>query len=268
MFRNYNDMPLTLDQVRHAAPSVFASAPRGDVSDKYAFISTEAIVDKLLSDGWSIFGAGQSRVRNRVDGEFYAKHVLRLRHTDKNLVDVGDCAAEVILTNSHDRSSGFSLLAGLYRLVCSNGMTVSDGVSEKISVRHLGGETAERVVEGVYTVISDLPKIGDKVKEFSEIMLTPEEENAYASAALKLRWDNAPVVSNQLLNARRSDDKGSDLWRVFNRVQENIVRGGLRGHASTGRKTTTRAIKSVNADLKFNRALFALTEEMAKLKAA
>jgi len=46
------------------------------------------------------------------------------------------------------------------------------------------------------------------------------------------------------------------------------LRGGDRGRAATGRRTTTRPVKSVGEDLRLNRALWTLTERLAGLPQA
>lgn len=76
-----------------------------------------------------------------------------------------------------------------------------------------------------------------------------------------------PITESQVLRAQRSDDVGQDLWRVFNRTQENLVRGGVRGRAATGRRIRTRAVTGISENVGLNRALWTLAEEMAKLKA-
>jgi hypothetical protein len=40
--------------------------------------------------------------------------------------------------NSHDKSSAYQLHCGLFRLVCTNGMVVSDGTFQRISIKHSG----------------------------------------------------------------------------------------------------------------------------------
>jgi hypothetical protein len=54
-------------------------------------------------------------------------------------------------------------------------------------------------------------------------------------AAIALKYDDpdkpAPISESQLLASRRFNDNRPDLWSVFNRTQENLVRGGLLGRA-------------------------------------
>jgi hypothetical protein len=94
--------------------------------------------------------------------------------------------------------------------------------------------------------------------------LTPPQRGAFATAALELK-DSKAVAPAQLLAPRRPEDRKADLWTTASVVQEHLIRGGDRGRASTGRRTTTRPVKSVNEDIRLNRALWALTERMAEL---
>jgi hypothetical protein len=47
-------------------------------------------------------------------------------------------------------------------------------------------------------------------------------------------------------------------------VQEHLLRGGDKGRAATGRRITTRPVKSVGEDIRLNRALWTLTEKLAE----
>ena len=102
------------------------------------------------------------------------------------------------------------------------------------------------------------------------IDITPDERNIFAMSAHNLVYDDlesAPIQPDQLLSERRYDDKGNDLWTTFNVVQENIMRGGLKGRTrgSNGplRRTTTRPVKALDLNVKLNQALWYLTEKMA-----
>ena len=69
-----------------------------------------------------------------------------------------------------------------------------------------------------------------------------------------------------VLAPRRGADRSPDLWTTANVVQENVIKGGLRGvSATTGRGRKTRAVASVAEDVRLNRALWTLTERMAEL---
>jgi len=94
-----------------------------------------------------------------------------------------------------------------------------------------------------------------------------------ATAALALRYGArtegqppAPITVEQLTEARRSEDFGRNLWKAFNRIQENALRGGQPGRGTTGRRIRTREVASIDRGVSLNRALWVLAEEMRKLK--
>jgi len=77
----------------------------------------------------------------------------------------------------------------------------------------------------------------------------------------------APITADQLIEARRREDAGNSLWDLLQRVQENVMKGGLRGRTAQGRRMRTREIASIDRGVALNRALWVLAEEMRKLKA-
>jgi hypothetical protein len=264
---------LSNEDIFRVAPSVMATQPWKDVSSKYTFIPTIGIVDALRNEGFMPVSAAQSSTRIEGKKEF-TKHMLRFRRAEDLVTkgrEVGTEIPELVLVNSHDRSSGYQLSAGLFRLVCRNGMVVKSSTLGDISVRH-SGDIAHDVIEGSYTIIDEMPKVLEQVDQFKGIALRPEQQLAFASAALELRYPHdedqasrSPIIPEQLLNVRRYDDRANDLWTTFNRVQENFMRGGLRGIGTTGRRLRTRKIASINEDLRLNKSLWMLTEKMAEL---
>lgn len=261
-----SNTPMTLDAIRKAAPSVFASHARDDRSEKYTFIPTASVLTSLLKEGFEVFSAGQTITR-REGGQHFARHVLRLRKAGQGaLRKVGDEFPEVVLLNSHDGTSAFQLLAGIYRLVCSNGMVIGRDF-DAVKVRH-SGDVVDNVIEGSFRVIEDTKALAERVDSYSGIILKPQEQLILARSAGEARWgDNAPVTPDVINEAHRNADRGNDLWTTFNRIQENVTKGGQKGRAATGRRLTTRAVNSVSGDTNLNRALFTLADEMAKLKA-
>ena len=65
-----------------------------------------------------------------------------------------------------------------------------------------------------------------------------------------------------------AEDSGNDLWTTFNRIQENMIKGGMSGRSKSGRRSTTREVNGVTENVKLNRALWTLADEFAKLKQA
>lgn len=260
---------LSIDEVRKYAPSVFAETPHNEMSERYAMIPTIQVLEALRKEGYVPTRVNQSIARSE-ERRAHTKHMVRLRHLDDmNRPAVVDAVVpEVVLVNSHDGTSSYQLHAGLFRFVCTNGLVVPDVMYEKQCIRH-SGNVIDNVIEGVYRVVRDTPEITSRVDVYRGVSMTPAESMILANAALQLKYGDeaAPIQAEQLLRPRRSADTQNNLWVRFNSIQENLIQGGLRGRNSLGRPTTTRAVKSVNEDIRLNKALWLLTDEFAKLKA-
>ena len=180
-------------------------------------------------------------------------------------------AREVIMINSHDGSSAYKLSAGVFRLVCSNGLVVGKEDTRQ-TVRH-SGNVMHDVIEGACRIVEDFDAVSSDIETMKGIRLEKPLMLAYAAAAIEARFDaeEKPVTPDQVLRVRRSEDTGADLWTVFNRVQENVIKGGLRGVSrdAYGRqqRRTTREVKGIDQSDVLNRALWRLSMEVAKIAA-
>ncbi|SEF89421.1 DUF932 domain-containing protein [Marinobacterium lutimaris] len=260
---------LSQDQLYRQAPAIFADMPDSNVSDRYGFVPTIDVVNALQAEGWHPVRAQQTQSR-LPERRSVARHMVRFRQDPDRQIQVGDSVAELVLCNSHDRTSAYQLDLGLFRLVCSNGMVTPVGDVGGIRVRH-GRHVVDEILEGSIALIDEAPEIASAVDRFRSLRLSPDEAKLFAQSALTLRygedWVNtSPVPPDRLLHARRREDLETDLWHVFNRTQENLLKGGLRGRSAKGRHTQTRPIRSVTEDVRLNRALWQLTEHFAALK--
>lgn len=255
---------LTLDMLRQRAPSVFAEKAYSNTSDRYTFIPTFRIVERLIQEGFFPVAAMQSSSRIE-EKKGFTKHLVKFRKHDVS--EVGGLIPELIVGNSHDLSGQFYLSFGMLRLVCMNGLMVADSSFDTIKVRHTG-DIVEQVIEGSYQVIENVPKVIERVDQFKQIGLTTAEQNVFAEAALMLRYDKgeAPIEASKLTAAQRYEDQKSDLWTTYNKVQENLIKGGVRGKNKSGGRTSTRSINAVSENVRVNKALWELTEQMARIK--
>lgn len=258
-------VPLQDDEIARVVPSIFATEAHDSRSGRYTYIPTIDVLRGLRKEGFQPFMVAQTRVRNQ-DKREHTKHMIRLRHADQ--ID-GREANEIILLNSHDGSSSYQMLAGMFRFVCKNGMVCGDTLAD-FRVPHKG-DVIGQVIEGAFTVLDSFDKATEQREGMEAVRLTEREQGAFARAALTLRYDEetapAPIAADQLLTPRRMEDRASDLWTTFNRVQENMTKGGLHGRNPTGRRATTRPINGIDQSVKVNRALWVLAEEMRKLRA-
>ncbi|WP_280044000.1 DUF932 domain-containing protein [Pseudomonas sp. Hg5Tf] len=257
-----SDSPLTNDDIARVAPSIFAEEAHESRSDRYRYIPTVDVLEALRSEGFMPFMACQTRVRN-TDKRDHTKHMIRLRHAN---TIVAKEANEIILLNSHDGTSSYQMMGGCFRFVCANGLVLGDAAMDQ-KVRHSGRQDViGDVIEGAYEVLNQFQLIEEQRETMKGIQLGGDLQHAFAEAALAYRYDPAdgpaPVTASQLLAPRRREDATNDLWSTFNRVQENTIKGGLRGRNKQGRRTSTRAVSGIDQDVKLNRALWVLAQHL------
>ena len=263
---------LTLDQIRHATPSVFAEQKHVSRSEKYSYIPTSAILERLAGEGFLPVATFQGGSRDD-EKKGFTKHLIRLRHESLQLVTKDQIFSEIALLNSHDGTSSYRMMGGAFRLACLNGMVVSNGLLEEIRVPHKGDITGQ-VIDGCIDILSKMPEVSHSVREMENLTLSDEEQGIFARAALLVRYEDAalsPVTAPQILAANRRNDSAPDLWSTLNRVQENIIRGGVTytQRDNNGRRVAvrhTRPINGIDQNTSVNRALWQLAEEMKALK--
>jgi hypothetical protein len=260
--------PLDNDALRRLAPSVFADSKHESRGDRYKFIPTINIVEALRKEGFLPVYASESRVRD-VTKKGFAKHLLRFRQHD-GFSTVGEVKPEIVLFNSHDGTSSYQLSAGLFRLVCSNGMIVADSNIDCVRVRHTGN-VIDNVIEGTFKIVQETPKAIEQMEVMRGLELTKAEQGIFAEAAKGLRWDadEVNVNADALLNIRRSADRSPDLWTTFNVLQEKLLKGGVEvQNKETKRSQRAREVKGVSENVRLNKAIWTLADEMRKLKTA
>ncbi|MCH6202861.1 DUF945 domain-containing protein [Brucella ciceri] len=258
--------PLDNEALFRHVPSIFAREAHDSRSERYVYVPTIDIVEGLRREGWFPFFAVQSVPR---DGSRHghAKHMLRLRRDG----GIGKPeAAEVIIVNSHDGTSAYQMFAGMLRFVCTNSMIAGERF-EEVRVPHKGG-IQDRIIEGVFTVAEDFPRLIDASETMKEIRVSEDERRVLAEASLVARYgeDESPLRPEQIITPRRSEDAGQSLWSTFNVIQEHLTKGGLHGQKRNAegrtRRSQTRAVNGIDQNVTLNRALWTLAEGMQKLK--
>lgn len=269
--------PLSETELRQFVPSIFAETAHASRSDRYAYIPTIDVVRGLAGEGFAPVFACEAKAR-MADKHGYTKHMVRFRRGDVSAAASTRAAVgavpELVMVNSHDGSTRYQFFAGTFRFICANGAIVGTGYAE-VSIRHTG-RVVEEAIAGAFEVSSDFGRIVNTMGTMEATKLGRDAQHAFAESALALKyWDDeanelrAPIRADQLLIPRRYEDDKDDLWTVTNVVQENLIRGGLRGRTTDAngnrRRTTTRAVNGIDGNVKLNRALWTLSEKMAEL---
>ena len=240
----------SLEQIREIAPSVFTETKAAHLTDKYIQTPTSRVVEDLMNLGWQVTKAQEVRSRKY---KGFQKHVVVFRNPDIMIKgkDGDDAFPQILLTNSHDGKAAFNFRVGIFRLVCSNGLVISDADFSNVSIRHIN-YTFESLQAKVAEMIAKLPNLVNKINTFKQTQLTEEQMKDFATKAMQLRTKQQVNVL-EILTAERPQDEGNDLWVVFNRIQEKLTGGSYRA----GRRKA-RSVKNFQKDIELNEQLFEL----------
>lgn len=263
--------PMTTEQIQRAAPAALQVAAHHSRSDQYQPIATMTVVNALRDAiGVEVFGATQAKSRDATK-RAHAKHVLRLRRPcDANAQDV----PELLLTNAYDGSTSYKLELGAYRFVCANGLVVGS-TWDSASVKHIGADALPEMAEQSARLALKFDSIHETIETWKSQALNPSDIGHFANAAAQLRFDptEETVSAPDIIRARRTEDRASDLWTIFNRTQEGLVRGGYYKRKAKPDDRGVRArrrvgpVKGIDGNAALNRALWTLTETMSGLVA-
>jgi len=253
------------EQIREICPSAFTTSPSGDVTKHYTHIPTSRVIHDMRLLGWEVVDAKEVKARKENTLGFQ-KHVIVFRNPDVTIDsnDGDEVFPQILLTNSHNGKNSFGFQAGIYRAVCENGLVVSKEEYESLRIRHLG-YTFEQLQEKVRDMVVKLPLTVESMKKMKEVELSQEKAVEFANRALLTRFSDEDINSLQIdietiLNPAREEDRGNDLWKVFNVVQEKITRGGFE-YTYKNKRRKAREIKSFIQDQKINEDLFSLALE-------
>ena len=257
--------PLTNDELKIKAPTLFTNEPHFDVSDKYHFIPTIDVIEEIRFNNWYPVNVAVANVRD-IEKEGFQQHCVRFRHFE-DLLNPQDNAVELLLFNSHDRSKAFSISAGIFRFVCANGLVISDNVFETYKIKHLG-ERDNDVTNAVANITSIKDKLMQKIEKLESITLNQKEKESFAKYSIPLRFEeHLEIDHNDLLIPHREQDLKDDLYTVLNVIQENLLRGNISGiNKDTKRRFTSKEITSISKDTEVNKGLWDIAEKIASIK--
>ena len=261
---------LSNDDIRRVCPMALHTTPTNpDVSDKYVHANTMTVVEDLAKLGWFPVQAKQCRNKKNSSG-IRSFHMIAFQNPDVKItktLDNGekivDTYPRIILTNSHDGFNSFKFMVGLFRLICSNGLVVCNNQMVDMSIRHINYDF-EELRKIVASAIEQVPGIVNTMNDMRNVMLTDEQKTALATEVVKIRKGieddenyvvDAEVVED-ILTPVRNEDKGNDLWTIFNICQEKMIKGGFGFRGATNKLRKQRGITSIKKDMDFNQRLW------------
>lgn len=253
---------LTLDEAIKLVPAIGATGPVDRVSDRYQFVSSQNILERIIDDGWLITNA---TAQNR---SLHAQHRVTLVH--KNHINDDQTDSEGLLRiemfNSHNLSKRLMFAIGYFKFLCSNGLIVASGPAETIRIKHrFSDDRLSEIMDRVSDISERFPTIQNTINHFKSRQLSEQEQEAFARYAINGRFLYRPAMpkrfqdmertTEKLLQHRRPEDSGSNVWEVYNRVQENLIKG-IDGF--------TRPIKGYSDNIRVNQLLWKGAETALK----
>lgn len=248
------------EELKEIAPSIFTKNGAKSTSSKYTHIPTDRVIKDMELLGWGVFGAQEVKSR-KVENLGFQKHLVIFRNPDVVIKgkDGDDVYPQILLTNSHDGKNSFSFTAGLYRMVCANGLVIPSETFESLKIRHMGYDF-EALQDVMNQVINNLNLTVESMNKMKNTRLKEEETLKLAEDLLSLRVEDGAKITKDsiegVLNIQRNEDEGEGLWEVFNRIQENIIEGNFSYVSVKGKTRNARVIKNFKQDMELNSKMF------------
>ena len=238
------------------------------LSKHYSFVPTMNVVNDLRALGYEVVDAKQVSARKK-STKGYQKHMITLEHP-KYKVEGSKEYPQILLTNSHDGGNAFTLSAGIFRLVCSNGLVIKteDYGSARLVHKGYSFEAVQKLVKEFEVTVAE---VLDKITAMKKVQLTKDQQIEFAKQAALLRFksksyneDNIEKVVNidDLLNVERKEDAGNGLYEVFNRVQESLINGKYTYLGTKDKPRKARPIKNFKQNIEVNKKLSELAFEL------
>ena len=286
-----NHQALNDIEIKYLCPVAFkdkmtkAEINKLGLSKHYSFVPTMNVVNDLRALGYEVVDAKQVKARKKSTNG-YQKHMITFEHPKYKLdqvneVEISDGETEtqvkkpteypqILLTNSHDGGNAFTLSAGIFRLVCSNGLVIKteDYGSARLVHKGYSFEAVQKLVKEFEETVSE---VLNKITEMKKVELTKEQQIEFAKKAALLRFtaksyneDNIEKVVNidDLLNVERKEDAGNGLYEVFNRVQESLINGKYTYLGTKDKPRKARPIKNFKQNIEVNKKLSELAFEL------
>ena len=252
---------LSKKELSEIAPSIFTMKPSNTVSDKYTHIPTERVIDDMELMGWKPVDAKEVKARTE-DTRGVQKHLVVFRNDDVviNGEDGDTVFPQILITNSHDGKNAFQFTAGLFRMICENGLVIATDTFEDVKIRHMGYDFST-LQDTIKEMVERLPLTVEAMNKMKEVELQEEQMFDLAKSFLDIRVEGTENTFDdqaieEVLEAQRKADEGNMLWEVFNRVQENIIEGNFEYITKTGKKRQARVIKNFKQDQDVNKKMF------------
>jgi hypothetical protein len=173
---------------------------------------------------------------------------------------------EIIVWNAHNGTSSIRAEGGIFQMVCSNGLTIRTEKFGDLRIRHDNPYLDDSMIAYELAQFSaDATKSADIRHTWRDIQMDSGERMNFYRAAAQLRSTDMSEHHLAVFDyPQREEDTSHDLWTVFNRTQEYLVRGGYATPNASGRGIRmVREITGINSLERVNRELFDMANTVA-----
>lgn len=132
----------------------------------------------------------------------------------------------ILFRNSYHGRTMAAFQFALFRLICKNGLHVSQSLCEGLTLKHIGLTKHDvlNAIERMKRIFNG--DIADTVLRMRDHQLTLDEQRLFAETVLRERFRRHDHFikgeHEKLLNSIRPEDRGDSVWNVYQRVQENL----------------------------------------------
>lgn len=269
---------LTEEDIQKRCPAAFLTEGTNGVSDKYIVARTIDVVRDLAKLGWYPVDAKQRKVTKKSSGRFNfhmiffqnpdVKIVKTVTNSDGTVNECTDCYPRIMLSNSMDGTCAFKFIVGLFRMVCSNGLCIASDVFADMRIRHTN-YSFEDLQKLINKTIEELPGQISIMNRMQEVILSSTQQKELALKMFRVRKgvavDDSTITlddktTTELLTPVREEDKGNNLWLVWNVLQEKLTKGLFSSIDKRGRLRKARPVKDFVRDLALNREWWKIAE--------
>lgn len=262
--------------LKSVAPSAFTTTAQSGVSKAYSHVPTSDIVEHLHLRGWLLESAGETYVRpSREQHRPWVAHTVNLRHPDFTFGSLrkDDVFPTIMLGNSHNATTAVWMRLGFKVCVCDNQNVISMSEIGVQRFRHTGGTVnlMGKIYEAIDLLSTHTDKVGKVIKSWRNTSVTQAQRRTYFQRALELRMNQlseTQKINLMLLDERRRpEEMGSDLYTMYQIVQEHTTRGHRTQvqlpDGKVKERTLVRGLTSTRAFVSFNEQLFDMTNKFA-----
>ena len=223
---------LTNEEIAARCPQVFETSYSDRRTQKYGQLTTATVIDALRTEGYEVTNAFAQSVQAGKRPTIHNKHCVRLSHRDfLDTLTPEETRPEIVIVNSHDGSSSFRIMAGIFRLVCSNGLIVADDMTANQRVCHWKGNSLDDVITCSLNVAEQAKQSYELIEQMKAVNLSENQQKEYAQKAAEIRlgFNKTAKVNyseNLLIPYRHEDNLTPSVWNTYNVVQENCIKGG------------------------------------------